>query len=197
MPRFGVLKLSGLLIGVGLLVVPTLARPQNSSSATGTSAPAPQEKASAATSDPQASEYAGAESCKECHKEVYNSWEKSAHWQQTYKKGGIAKHGCEDCHGPSASHVSDPTDTAKLFLFKKASAKEIDARCLECHAGGTEHMNALNSVHTKNDVSCISCHSPHHAETSQVPAGEGAARALLQLPSGRNGLNSICLSIIA
>ena len=24
-------------------------------------------------------------------------------------------------------------------------------------------MNALNSVHTKNGVSCISCHSPHHA----------------------------------
>jgi DmsE family decaheme c-type cytochrome len=28
-------------------------------------------------------------------------------------------------------------------------------------------MNALNSEHTKNDVSCISCHSPHHAETRQ------------------------------
>lgn len=117
-------------------------------------------------SDPQSSDYAGAESCKPCHKEVYNSWEKSAHWQQTYKEGGIAKHGCEDCHGPAASHVSDPTDTSKLFLFKKASAKEIDARCMECHAGGTQHMNAINSVHAKNDVSCIACHSPHHGNES-------------------------------
>ena len=50
---------------------------------------------------------------------------------------------------------------------------------MTCHAGGTEHMNAINSVHTKNDVSCISCHSPHHATTAGVSAGQGAARALL------------------
>ena len=62
--------------------------------------------------------------------------------------------------------MSDPTDTSKLFLFEKASAKEIDAHCLECHAGGTQHMNAINSVHAKNDVSCIACHSPHHGKES-------------------------------
>jgi DmsE family decaheme c-type cytochrome len=28
-------------------------------------------------------------------------------------------------------------------------------------------MNALNSVHTENGVSCISCHSPHHAVSSE------------------------------
>lgn len=28
-------------------------------------------------------------------------------------------------------------------------------------------MNAINSEHSKNGVSCISCHSPHHAETKQ------------------------------
>ena len=36
-------------------------------------------------------------------------------------------------------------DVTKIFIFKKHSAKEIDDRCLTCHAGGTEHMNALNS----------------------------------------------------
>ena len=58
-------------------------------------------------------------------------------------------------------------DVTKIFTFKDASTKEITDRCLTCHAGGSEHMNALNSEHTKNDVSCISCHSPHHAETRQ------------------------------
>ncbi len=28
-------------------------------------------------------------------------------------------------------------------------------------------MNALNSVHTDNGVSCISCHSPHHAQSKE------------------------------
>jgi DmsE family decaheme c-type cytochrome len=113
-----------------------------------------------------ASEYAGAQSCKDCHAAEYKSWERSSHWSQTYKEGGIAKHGCEDCHGPAAAHVASPADVSMLFLFKKASAKDINARCLACHAGGPQHMNALNSEHSKNDVSCVSCHSPHHGKES-------------------------------
>ncbi|MGA7854450.1 MAG: DmsE family decaheme c-type cytochrome [Candidatus Acidiferrales bacterium] len=166
MRRFGVLKISKFLVVAGLLALPVLAQPQNASSANDKSAPASRETKAAPATDTQPSDFAGAESCKACHAEVYKSWETSAHWQQTYKEGGIAKHGCEDCHGPAASHVSDPTDTSKLFLFEKASAKEIDARCLECHAGGDQHMNAINSVHAKNDVSCIACHSPHHGKES-------------------------------
>ncbi|MGH9745775.1 MAG: DmsE family decaheme c-type cytochrome [Candidatus Acidiferrales bacterium] len=115
----------------------------------------------------RASEFAGSETCKPCHEALYKSWETGAHWKQTLKEGGIAKHGCEDCHGAAAAHVADPSDTSKLFLFEKASAKEINARCLTCHAGGPQHMNALNSEHSKNDVSCTSCHSQHHAETHE------------------------------
>jgi hypothetical protein len=47
----------------------------------------------------EALQYVGAQTCKACHEDLYNGWEKSAHWQQTYKEGGIAKHGCEDCRG--------------------------------------------------------------------------------------------------
>ncbi|MGA7189425.1 MAG: cytochrome c3 family protein, partial [Candidatus Acidiferrales bacterium] len=166
MPRFGVLKVSELLIVLGLLAVPVLAQPQKGSTATDKSAPAAQEAKPAQKPDSAPSDYAGAEACKTCHEEIYNGWEKSSHWKQTYKEGGIAKHGCEDCHGAAASHVADPTDTSKLFLFEKASAKEIDARCMMCHAGGTQHMNAINSEHAKNDVSCVSCHSPHHGKES-------------------------------
>lgn len=125
----------------------------------------------AASSAPQASgssQYAGPDACKTCHEDEYNSWEKSPHWKTTLNtRGGAPKQGCEACHGAAASHVADPSDTSKLFLFEKASAKEINARCLECHASGTEHMHAINSLHAKNDVSCTSCHSPHHAKEAQ------------------------------
>lgn len=125
---------------------------------------------SSATSSSQTapSNYAGSEACKACHADEYKAWDNSPHWKTTLNvKEGPSHQGCEACHGAAASHVADPTDTSKLLLFTKASAKNINARCLECHAGGTQHMNALNSIHSKNDVSCTSCHSIHHSETKE------------------------------
>jgi DmsE family decaheme c-type cytochrome len=174
MPQRGVWKVSKLLMVLGLWSLPVLGQPQGTPATADKPAPAAQEPKAlspaqaqaAATTPTNSSEYAGAETCKTCHADIYNGWEKSPHWQQTYKEGGIAKHGCEDCHGPAAFHVADPSDTSKLFLFEKSSSKQINQRCLSCHAGGTQHMNAINSVHSKYDVSCVSCHSPHHGKDS-------------------------------
>src|SRR5580658_7877315 len=120
--------------------------------------------AGAVSSD--ASQYVGAEVCKTCHEEIYNAWEKTPHWKTTLnKEGGPSHQGCEGCHGPGAAHVAGGGDKTKIFVFKDHSPKEIDERCLTCHAGGTQHMNAINSEHAKSGVSCTSCHSPHHAVT--------------------------------
>ncbi len=126
-----------------------------------------QEK-TATTKSSAPSDYAGSEACQTCHADEYKSWENSPHWKTTLNaKQGPSHQGCEACHGAAADHVSDPTDTSKLFLFTKASPKEINARCLKCHASGTEHMQAINSLHAKNDVSCTSCHSVHHSNGAQ------------------------------
>ncbi|HET9401301.1 MAG TPA: hypothetical protein VFO34_10140, partial [Candidatus Acidoferrales bacterium] len=78
---------------------------------------------------------------------------------------GVPSHqGCEGCHGPAAEHVNNPGDLTKIFSFKTASAKEINDHCLTCHASGPQQMHAINSLHTKNDVACTACHSPHHAQ---------------------------------
>jgi DmsE family decaheme c-type cytochrome len=120
------------------------------------------------TSGAGASEYVGAIVCKTCHEDIYNNWEKSPHWKTTLDiKGGPSHQGCEGCHGPGSAHVAGGGDKTKIFVFSEHSSKEINAQCLTCHAGGTQHMNAINSVHSKNDVSCTSCHSPHHAETKE------------------------------
>ena len=112
--------------------------------------------------------YVGSETCKACHEDIYNGWEKTPHWKTTLDaRGGPSKQGCEGCHGPGAAHVAGGGAVSKIFIFKDHSTKEINDRCLTCHAGGTEHMNAINSVHTKNDVSCVSCHSPHHAKEAE------------------------------
>jgi len=165
MPHSTALRVAG-LIAIGLLSTLALARPQEKPAPAAKAVPTAQEKSSPNSTEAKPSEYAGAEVCKTCHAEIYNGWEKGPHWQQTYKEGGIAKHGCEDCHGAGASHAADPSDTSKLFLFEKATIKEINERCLTCHASGTQHMNAINSEHSKNGVSCVSCHSPHHGKDS-------------------------------
>ncbi len=125
----------------------------------------------ATTSQPQSaapSDYVGADTCKTCHEEIYKGWEKTPHWKTTLDtKGGPSHQGCEGCHGPGAAHVAGGGDVTKIFTFKDASTKEINERCLSCHAGGTQHMNAINSLHTQNEVSCTSCHSPHHSESKE------------------------------
>src|SRR5580704_2783138 len=157
----------GFLFSVLILLLLVAFVPGQTASQSGKGAPSPAMHAAAGPStDP--SKYVGAETCKTCHEEVYNGWEKSPHWKTTLDtKGGTSHQGCEGCHGPGADHVAGGGDKTKIFVFENASAKEINLRCMSCHAGGTQHMNAINSIHTQNDVSCISCHSPHHAQTKE------------------------------
>ena len=42
---------------------------------------------------------------------------------------------CENCHGAGKAHVDGGGDVAKIFNPAKAHVKEVDAKCLSCHAG--------------------------------------------------------------
>jgi len=112
--------------------------------------------------------YVGADTCKTCHEDQYDSWANSRHYKTTNDtRGGQAKQGCEACHGPGAEHVANPADTSKLFNFKTASSKEINDKCMTCHATSTTQLHAINSLHAKNNVACTACHSPHHSTTPE------------------------------
>ena len=119
--------------------------------------------ASAPSSD--VSKYVGAETCKTCHEEIYNAWEKTPHWKTTLNKEP-SHQGCEGCHGPGAEHVEGGGDTSKIFNPAKHSAKEVDAKCLTCHAGA--HPNFDRSPHAKANVSCTSCHSVHQSKEEKL-----------------------------
>ena len=120
---------------------------------------------SAATS---VSSYAGSDTCKTCHEDVFKDVQKTRHWNNMLKlKGQEEAHSCETCHGPGAAHVEGGGDKSKIFRFTTASAREVTVRCLECHGSGRDHMNFFRSAHSENNVSCLNCHSAHHGMANQ------------------------------
>jgi predicted CXXCH cytochrome family protein len=116
----------------------------------------------------EGSQYLGAETCKTCHEEIYNAWEKTPHWKTTLnKEGGPSKQGCEGCHGPGAAHVAGGGDKTKIFVFEGKSRQETSTRCLSCHGEAHEQSHFAESAHSSSDVGCLDCHDPHHAKDKQ------------------------------
>ena len=134
--------------------------------------PRPQEPKSqnAVPAQPVASpEYVGSEPCKTCHEDIHTNFEKSPHWKTNLDKhGGPSKQGCEGCHGPAGNHVNDPGDPKTIFSFKTATPKQVNERCLGCHASGKDHANFSRSAHSENNLSCLSCHASHHSTTDHL-----------------------------
>jgi len=109
-------------------------------------------------------QYAGSDTCLTCHEDVYKKqFEGTPHFQTTKKNG----HGCESCHGPGAEHVAGGGDKTKIVRFPELSRQEASERCLECHGEDVAQRHASSSAHMSNDVGCIDCHSPHHAQEAQ------------------------------
>ncbi|MBZ5535943.1 MAG: DmsE family decaheme c-type cytochrome [Acidobacteriia bacterium] len=110
----------------------------------------------------KAEDYVGADTCKTCHEEIYNNFQKTGHFKLTrYGNWTADNKGCEACHGPGKAHVDGGGDKTKIHTFEDQSAKQISETCLRCHAGKEEHNNFRRGEHWRNDVSCINCHAPH------------------------------------
>jgi DmsE family decaheme c-type cytochrome len=111
-----------------------------------------------AAQQPAASDFVGSETCSGCHEEVSKGFASNPHTKmaQMHGKQGVT---CENCHGAGKAHVDGGGDVTKIFNPAKATAKEVDGKCLSCHAG--QHANFERSGHGEGNVSCIGCHSVH------------------------------------
>lgn len=115
-------------------------------------------------------DYAGIETCKNCHEASYESYSKSIHGKKAVPNNPANEKACETCHGPGAAHVEKGggRGAGEFIIFsKKESAEEKSAVCLNCH--GTSKKLALWDMgqHKKNDVDCTSCHNMHSGETEK------------------------------
>jgi DmsE family decaheme c-type cytochrome len=122
--------------------------------------------ASAKTSQtaPAPGDFVGQEVCATCHEEVTKGFSSNQHTKlaEMHGKTGAT---CESCHGAGKAHVDGGGDVTKIFNPAKATAKEVDARCLSCHQG--QHANFERTAHGENNVSCVSCHSIHRGEDKE------------------------------
>jgi DmsE family decaheme c-type cytochrome len=129
--------------------------------ATAAAAPSKADEAPGAQADP--TQLVGSEVCATCHEDEAKAFGTNPHAKMAQMHGGSGIT-CENCHGAGKAHVDGGGDVTKIFNPAKASAKEIDAKCLTCHQG--QHANFERSGHGEANVSCLGCHSVHAAKTS-------------------------------
>jgi DmsE family decaheme c-type cytochrome len=106
--------------------------------------------------------YVGSDACTLCHQDLVNKFSTNPHTKMALMHSGEGVT-CENCHGPGKAHIDSGGDVTKIFRFTKATPKEIDAKCLDCHAAA--HPNFERSAHGEAKVSCTSCHSVHKFES--------------------------------
>src|SRR5579862_375963 len=109
-------------------------------------------------------DFVGSETCATCHDEVAKKFAGNPHTKMVEMHGGNGVT-CENCHGAGKAHVDGGGDTSKIFNPSKHSAKEVDEKCLSCHASA--HPNFQNSPHAKANVGCTSCHSVHASKGNE------------------------------
>jgi DmsE family decaheme c-type cytochrome len=137
-----------LMLGAAMLCAPVLA-----AQASGDKPAAAQAK------DAAPSGFVCGEVCATCHEEVSKGFANNPHTKMALMHGNAAGVTCENCHGAGQAHVDGGGDATKIFDPAKASPKDVDAKCLSCHAGA--HPNFERAPHAKAGVSCIGCHSIH------------------------------------
>ena len=146
--RSGLRVLFTILAGAGMLC------------ATAMTAQTPGAKATDAPATGAAhAEFVGSDTCATCHAEVSKGFDTNPHQKMALMHGNGSGVTCENCHGAGSEHVAGGGDVTKIFDPAKASTKDVDERCLSCHAGA--HPNFERSPHAKAGVGCTSCHSIH------------------------------------
>jgi predicted CXXCH cytochrome family protein len=137
-----------------------------------------------------ATDYAGINECKSCHKPEFTEYEKTAHAKVSVPGKNYIS-GCEVCHGPGKAHADaieaaegDEGKTARaleehpifsfgagekvsaalkqypIFRFR-SDAKENAAHCLLCHTSSKQQESFEHSAHASHGLSCNECHTAH------------------------------------
>ena len=109
----------------------------------------------------------GDKKCTVCHDESWRVPVLTIYQTKHGVKGDKRTPGCQGCHGESAAHRLDPSQSPNVvFGAKSKSLSPVEARnasCLACHETGV-HARAYwsGSQHETHGVACTDCHEAHN-----------------------------------
>ncbi|MGD0132487.1 MAG: DmsE family decaheme c-type cytochrome [Bryobacteraceae bacterium] len=108
--------------------------------------------------------FAGSQTCKVCHEDIYNGLAKNAHHALAVdaKKGWVGRE-CEACHGPGQAHTEGPS-ADNIQNPAKLTPVAADKICLTCHLNQPTQVGRIESSHAKNQIACTACHKMHSSE---------------------------------
>jgi DmsE family decaheme c-type cytochrome len=114
--------------------------------------------------------YVGTETCTECHEDKYESYMKDYHATKGDPRTPAARHGCESCHGPGATHSQEESAENIISLGPKADTpvQKKNALCLDCHTKGKVAI-WHGSTHEDRGLSCSDCHKIHERDSKSRP----------------------------
>lgn len=143
------------------------------------------------------SKYAGTDACLACHSEIGDAFAKTRHASlNTDTKRGWQEYGCESCHGPGLAH-GEAAEAKHILNHTKVNARLADASCLSCHKNQATHAGRISGSHARAQVSCVACHSVHHAAPDNTLPLLRTQRerpvTQLHLPASREAkINELC-----
>jgi DmsE family decaheme c-type cytochrome len=105
--------------------------------------------------------YVNSTTCQLCHEDIYNNFQKTVHTAiGTGERFGLPDRACESCHGPGARHVQT-LSAADIRNPAKLSPNASIQVCLACHLNQQTPVGSVRSSHSKEQITCIVCHSIH------------------------------------
>ena len=108
--------------------------------------------------------YVGATTCRTCHADEFNSWEKSSHANAIKSLQNVNKHEDPECL------ICHTTGMGKFggFISATKNAEFSNVQCEACHAAGRKHAEVpqVNNAAMANQQ-CVTCHTRKHSPNFQ------------------------------
>ena len=114
-------------------------------------------------SDPLA--FAGSESCKQCHSEIFQQWKSTKHahaWETLEHKKSNVDPACQLCHTTGYGETGG-------FETIRSTLDRVDVGCESCHGPSARH-NQTPTIKTPwtAKTQCASCHDHENSPTFQL-----------------------------
>lgn len=105
--------------------------------------------------------------CQQCHKEIVESYALDAHGKSGKFLRDSRATTCESCHGDGTKHI-ETLEARDIANPPKQTTAQANESCLQCHARDRKHDTWRGSQHDRKDISCLTCHSAHHARSPEM-----------------------------